>query len=213
MLINQTITLFNFPVFRNNQLIFHIHNKSQNNVLRLFTGNPIKFTFAEREKIMAGIHEKIDELDIKILKILQEDSSISNLELSGKIGLSPTPTFERVKKLEKAKVIRTYRADLDAALLGFGIQTFMLVSLSNSKGNAVKSFISQVNEIDEIIECYHITGSSDYLFKILVKDIAAYEYLAMEKIRNINEISSMKTMVVLSTIKKTSQVPLNLKLS
>jgi Lrp/AsnC family transcriptional regulator, leucine-responsive regulatory protein len=160
---------------------------------------------------MAGIFDKIDELDVKILKILQEDSSISNLELSGKIGLSPTPTFERVKKLEKAKVIRSYRAELDPSLLGFGIQTFMLVSLSNSQGGAVKSFIQQVSDIDEIIECYHITGSSDYLFKILVKDIASYEYLAMEKIRNIKEISSMKTMVILSTIKKSNQLPINLK--
>lgn len=162
---------------------------------------------------MAGIFDKIDEIDIKILKVLQEDSSVSNLELSGKVGLSPTPTFERVKKLEKAKVIRSYRADIDPALLGLGIQTFMLVSLSNSKGNAVKSFISQVNEIEEIIECYHITGSADYMFKILVKDIAAYEYLAMEKIRNIKEISHMKTMVILSTIKKSNQLPLTVKSS
>lgn len=153
--------------------------------------------------------EKLDKTDLKILKELQIDGRISNLDLAQKVGLSATPTFERVKKLEKSKIIKSYHADLDVESLGLGIQTFMLVTLTQIKGNSVPNFIKQINEIPEIMECYHVTGSSDYVLKIMVKDIAAYENLAMDKIRNISEIANVTTMVILSTIKKQKVVPLN----
>ena len=153
--------------------------------------------------------EKLDKTDFKILKELQHDGRISNLDLAQKVGLSATPTFERVKKLEKAKIIKSYHAEVDVESLGMGIQTFMLVSLAQTKGNAVPSFIKQILEIPEIIECYHCTGSSDYILKIMVPNIAAYENLAMDKIRNISEISNVTTMVILSTIKKSKVAPLD----
>ena len=74
---------------------------------------------------------------------------------------------------------------------------------------AIPNFIKQINEIPEIIECYHVTGSSDYVLKIMVEDIASYENLAMDKIRNISEISNATTMVILSTVKKSKVIPLN----
>lgn len=153
--------------------------------------------------------EKLDKTDLKILKQLQEDGRMSNLDLANKVGLSATPTFERVKKLEKAKIIKSYHAELDVESLGLGIQTFMLVSLAQIRGNSVPSFIKQILEIPEIIECYHCTGSSDYVLKVMVEDIAAYEHFAMEKIRNIAEISNVTTMVILSTIKKSKVIPLD----
>lgn len=156
-----------------------------------------------------GKIEKLDKTDLKILKQLQEDGRISNLDLAQKVGLSATPTFERVKKLEKAKIIKSYHAELDVESLGLGIQTFMLVSLAQTRGNSVPNFIKQILEIPEIIECYHVTGSSDYILKIMVQDIAAYESLAMDKIRNISEIANVTTMVILSTIKKLKVVPLS----
>ncbi len=152
--------------------------------------------------------EKLDKTDLKILKELQIDGRISNLDLAQKVGLSATPTFERVKKLEKAKIIKSYHAELNVESLGLGIQTFMLVSLAQTRGNSVPNFIKQIDEIPEIIECYHVTGSSDYVLKIMVTDIAAYESLAMDKIRNISEIANVTTMVILSTIKKMKVVPL-----
>jgi Lrp/AsnC family transcriptional regulator, leucine-responsive regulatory protein len=157
---------------------------------------------------MSGLIEKLDRTDLKILKTLQEDGCISNLDLSNKIGLSPTPTFERVKKMEKLKIIKGYHAEVDTQLLGLGIETFMLVSLAQWKGVSVDNFIKQIDQIDEIIECYRITGSYDYLLKIIVKDINAYEKLAMEKIRNIKEIGQIQSMVILSAIKKSKVMPL-----
>lgn len=161
-----------------------------------------------QRKIMGKI-EKLDKTDFKILKELQENGRISNLDLAQKVGLSATPTFERVKKLEKAKIIKSYHAELDVERLGMGIQTFMLVQLAQTRGNAIPNFIKQINEIPEIIECYHVTGSSDYVLKIMVEDIASYENLAMDKIRNISEISNATTMVILSTVKKSKVIPLN----
>ncbi len=161
-----------------------------------------------QRKIMGKI-EKLDKTDFKILKELQENGRISNLDLAQKVGLSATPTFERVKKLEKAKIVKSYHAELDVERLGMGIQTFMLVQLAQTRGNAIPNFIKQINEIPEIIECYHVTGSSDYVLKIMVEDIASYENLAMDKIRNISEISNATTMVILSTVKKSKVIPLN----
>src|SRR3712207_4835688 len=103
---------------------------------------------------MAALIDKLDQTDLKILKILQEDGCISNLDLSNRIGLSPTPTFERVKKMEKLKVIKGYNAEVDTNLLGLGIETFMLVSLAQWKGVSVDNFIRQIEEIEEIVECY-----------------------------------------------------------
>lgn len=156
-----------------------------------------------------GKIKELDKTDLKILKHLQEDGCLSNLDLANKVGLSATPTFERVKKLEKAKIIKSYHAEIDAVALGIGIQTFMMVSLSQTQGNSIQNFIKQINSIPEIVECHHVTGSCDYILKIMVEDIAAYEHLAMDRISNIREISNMTTMVITSTVKDSKVVPLN----
>ena len=150
----------------------------------------------------------LDKTDLKILKILQEDGRITNLQLSTEIGLSPAPTLERVKKLEKSGIIKSYHATLDPSTLGLGIQTLMLVTLSRHVENAIKNFISAVKSIDEVVECYHLTGSSDYLLKIMVKDIAAYENLASNRIASIEGIGHLQSMVILSTIKSAKRLPL-----
>ena len=150
----------------------------------------------------------LDKTDLKILKILQEDGRITNLQLSNDIGLSPAPTLERVKKLEKMGIIKGYNAVLDEKNLGLGIQTLMLVNVLRHSPNAAQNFIAEINKIDEVVECFHLTGSSDYLLRIMVKDIATYEKLAMDRIANIEGIANMQTMVVLSTIKSKNKLPL-----
>ena len=150
----------------------------------------------------------LDKTDLKILKILQEDGRITNLQLSNEIGLSPAPTLERVKKLEKLGIIKSFHAHLDAPSMGLGIQTFMLVTLMRHVTNAITNFITEINKIDEIVECFHLTVSSDYLLKIMVKDIATYEKLAMDRIAGIEGIGHLQTMVILSTIKSSKVLPL-----
>lgn len=145
---------------------------------------------------------KLDVIDLKILNALQEDGRISNLDLSNKIGLSPAPTLERVKKLERSGIIKGYRAELNTYQLGLGTETFMLVSLAFNQQNAIDNFTQGIGKIKEVVECYQVTGASDFILRILVKDINAYELLVREKLSHIKEITNMQTMVIMSTIKK-----------
>lgn len=150
----------------------------------------------------------LDKIDLKILRILQEDGRITNLQLSNEIGLSPAPTLERVKKLEKGGIIRSYHAELDKEALGLGVQTFMQITLLRHKNNAITNFVDQIKDIEEVVECHHVTGGSDYLLRIMAKSMTAYERLVMDKLSKIEEIGQMQTLVILSTVKKTNVIPL-----
>ncbi len=150
---------------------------------------------------------KLDKIDLKILKLLQENSKITNLELSKKIGLSPAPTLERVKKLEQSEVIQSYHAKVDAAKIGLNVGTFVLVSLAWQKENALDNFIQKIQHIDEVTECYIITGDGDFLLRIICKDISAYEQLLFKKLSQIEEVERLKTLMTLSKAKKSKVLP------
>jgi DNA-binding Lrp family transcriptional regulator len=151
--------------------------------------------------------EKLDKTDLKILHILQENSKITNLDLSKKIGLSPAPTLERVKKLENTEIIQSYHAKVNQQAIGLNVKTFVQVSLAWQKDNALNNFMAKVQEIDEIVECYIITGEADFLMKIVCKDIPTYEQLLFKTLSQIEEIERLKTLMTLSTIKESSVLP------
>lgn len=151
---------------------------------------------------------KLDPIDFKILRILQEKGKITNIDLSKLVGLSPAPTLERVKKLEKSGLIKGYYAEVEAAELGLGFTALIQVSLTRQVENAIHNFITDVKTIEEIVECYQLTGDYDYLLKVMVKDIPAFEQLISQKLSKIEEIGQMQTMVVLSTIKDSKVLPL-----
>lgn len=151
--------------------------------------------------------EKLDKIDLKILKILQENSKITNLDLSKKIGLSPAPTLERVKKLENNQVISSYHAVVNPQSMGLNVKTFVLVSLAWQKENALNHFLDKIKEIPEIVECYIITGEADFLIKIICKDIPVYEQLLFKTLSQIEEIERLKTLMTLSTVKDTKVLP------
>ncbi len=150
---------------------------------------------------------KLDKIDRKIIKILQENSKITNLELSKKIKLSPAPTLERVKKLEQSKVIQSYHAQVNPQAIGLNVKTFIQVSLAWKKENALDSFIEKIQSIDEITECYITTGEADFLLKVICKDIPTYEQLLFKTLQQIEEIERLKTLVTLSTIKSSTVLP------
>lgn len=151
---------------------------------------------------------ELDKIDFQILKILQENGRITNLQLSNEIGLSPAPTLERVRKIEQAGYIKSYHALVDEELLGLGIKTFIQVQLDFHKADSIKIFIEEVSQIKEVTECHHVTGSCDFLLKVYVKDIKSYEKLIIEKISSISVVKNFQTMMVLSTTKKEPAVPL-----
>jgi len=151
---------------------------------------------------------KIDKTDLKILKILQEDGRITNLELSSQIGLSPAPTLERVRKLERNNYISSYHAIINEKELGVGLQAFVQLSLTRQMDNAIDSFKEKIAEINEVVECFQVTGNFDYQLKVMVTDIQALDVLIKEKLGKIEEIRQMQSNVILSAVKLSKVVPL-----
>jgi Lrp/AsnC family transcriptional regulator, leucine-responsive regulatory protein len=151
---------------------------------------------------------KLDKTDRKILEILQSNAKITNANLATKIGLSPAPTLERVKKLELSGIIKSYHAKLDIETVGLGVSTFVMVSLKGHNKDNIDKFITSIAVIEEIIECHHVTGSADFILKIISSDIAAYQRLMLEKVSNIDVVDNMQSMVILSTFKDSKVMPI-----
>ncbi|GAL83795.1 AsnC family transcriptional regulator [Sporocytophaga myxococcoides] len=151
---------------------------------------------------------KLDPIDRQILEKLQANAKITNSQLAQEIGLSPAPTLERVRKLENAGLIKSYHAQVDTEKLGLGVGIFILISLSSHKKNQIKSFVEKINNIPEVIECHHITGSGDFLLKVLTHNISSYQELILEKLVDIEEIGNMQSMVILSTYKDSKVMPI-----
>ncbi|HUH19734.1 Lrp/AsnC family transcriptional regulator [Albibacterium sp.] len=149
-----------------------------------------------------------DRIDLQILKLLQENGRITNLQLSSNIGLSPAPTLERVRKLENSGYIKSYHALVDEELLGLGIKSFIQISLDFHTHNAIPEFVASIKNIKEVTECHHVTGQCDFILKVYVKDIKAYETLIMEKISKIPFVKTFHTMMIMSTSKKEPTIPM-----
>lgn len=152
---------------------------------------------------------KIDNIDKKILEILQSRAKITNARLSEEIGLSPAPTLERVKKLEQMGIITSYHAKLNTEKIGLGITTFVLATLNGHNRANIEGFIEEINKIPEVVECHHITGAGDFILKVIAKDIASYQKLMLEKVSDIKQVDNMQSMVVLSTFKDSMVIPVN----
>ena len=150
---------------------------------------------------------KIDDIDKKILEILQARAKITNAKLSEEIGLSPAPTLERVKKLEQMGIITSYHAKLNVEKMGLGVTTFVLATLSGHNRTNIEGFITEVNKIPEVVECHHITGAGDFILKVVAKDISSYQKLMLEKVSDIKQVDNMQSMVVLSTFKDSKVIP------
>jgi Lrp/AsnC family transcriptional regulator, leucine-responsive regulatory protein len=151
---------------------------------------------------------KFDKIDRKILEILQKSAKITNAQLSKEIGLSPAPTLERVKKLETMGVINSYHAKLDTSKIGLGVTTFVLVTLVGHNRENIEQFIKEIDKVDEVIECHHITGAGDFILKIISRDIPSYQKLMLEKVSDIKVVDNMQSMVVLSTFKDSKVMPI-----
>jgi len=152
--------------------------------------------------------QKLDQIDRHVLEILQANAKITNAQLSKEIGLSPAPTLERVKKLETSGIIQSYHAQLNRDKIGLGVTTFVMVTLVGHKKDTTMSFVDRVNQIPEIIECHHITGSGDFLLKVIAKDISSYQALMLDVINEIDEVASTQTMVIMSTFKESKVLPI-----
>ncbi|NVJ48246.1 MAG: Lrp/AsnC family transcriptional regulator [Cytophagia bacterium] len=151
---------------------------------------------------------KLDKIDRKILDILQSNAKITNAQLSKEIGLSPAPTLERVKKLENSGIIKSYHAKLDTDKIGMGVSTFVYATLKGHNKSNIEIFLEAINKIEEVIECHHVTGSGDFVLKIIAKDIASYQQLMLEEVSDISVVDNLQSMVILSTFKDSKVMPI-----
>jgi len=150
----------------------------------------------------------LDEIDVSLLAILQEDGRITNADLAKRVGLSPPSVLQRVRILEKTGLIKTYTAILDAEKLGFKITVFSMISLSLHQEQPIERFRRGIQDIPEVIECYHVSGDFDFLLKIVVRDIRSYEVLVREKISKLKGIQKINTSFVYGTPKCSTRLPL-----
>mgnify|MGYP001161632502 FL=1 len=150
---------------------------------------------------------KLDNIDKKILIILQKNAKITNSKLSNEIGLSPAPTLERVRKLESNGIISGYHAKLNKSKIGLGVSTFVMVSLKGHNKKNLLTFLDKIKNVENIVECHHITGSGDFILKVVAEDIESYQSLMLEKVSEIEVADSLQSMVILSTFKDNKVIP------
>lgn len=142
-----------------------------------------------------------DQYDLAILREVQENAKITIKDLSDRISLSPTPTFERLKKLEKDGIIKGYFARLDAKKLGLGLTVMCHVSLQHHQQELIEKFQSEIIGFDEVMDCYHIAGMYDYLLKVVVNDMDAYQLFVSKKLASLDNIGNVQSSFVMSELK------------
>ncbi len=148
----------------------------------------------------------LDRIDMSILKILQANGRISNVDLANKINLSASPCLDRVKRLEAEGYIQRYGAFLNTRKLDYGMTAYIQVTLDRTTADIFKRFKMEVVNIKEIVECHLIAGGYDYLLKIRFADIESYR-LVLEKVADLPAISQTNTYMVTEHIKEDSGVP------
>jgi len=153
---------------------------------------------------------RLDTTDKQLLILLQKDSNQTVKSLSEKLGKSTTPIFERIKKLEKEGYIEGYSARLNAKKIGLKQTVFIAISLQSHTRSYLEKFVKEINDFSEVIECHRVSGGFDYLLKLVVKDIEAYETFIITKLTLLPYIGNVQSHIVLSSSKRTHELDLSL---
>jgi Lrp/AsnC family leucine-responsive transcriptional regulator len=150
----------------------------------------------------------LDETDYKILRLMQQAGRITNAKLAKEVGISAPAMLERVKRLEQAGVINGYCAKINPEALGYDVIAWVSISLSIHQMQSIDAFLQAINELPEVLECYHVTGEEDFMLKVMVHSISDYEDFILHKIARLPGINKMKTSFVLSQTKDSPAPPL-----
>ncbi len=152
--------------------------------------------------------KKIDRIDRNILNELQKNGRLANVELSKRVGLSPTPCLERVKRLEKDNYIMGYSAILNPTKLDAALLVLVEITLTKTSPDVFNDFAKAVHELDVIQECHLVSGDFDFLLKTRVADMAAYRNLLGDTLLRLPAVSESRTYVVMEEVKSTNILPL-----
>lgn len=150
----------------------------------------------------------LDIIDVKILRLLQENARVSNVELAQKVGLSPSPCLRRVRALEQSGVVRRHATLLDPGAIGLGVSVFVQVSLEKQVEKALELFEKAVLERPEVMECYLMTGDADYLLRVVLPDVPSYERFILDHLTKIPGVASIKSSFALKEVKHLTSMPL-----
>lgn len=152
---------------------------------------------------------QFDTIDIRILTELQRDAKLSNVELARRVGLSPSPCLARVRALERAGVIGRYVALLRPEALGLGLSVFISVTLERQVESVLAAFQARMESYPEVMECYLMTGDSDYLLRVVVRDMAALEEFIVHRLSRTPGVANIRSSFALKQVKYQTALPLD----
>jgi DNA-binding Lrp family transcriptional regulator len=152
---------------------------------------------------------KLDRIDAQLLNAIQSNAKITNTQLADMVGLSPSPCLRRVRELEQKGVIKRYVGILDPKLVGLTINGFVTVRLKNQGRKALQEFEKRIQTYREVMECYLMTGTSDYLLRVSVQDLDHYEQFLLDKITTIPCVGNIETSFSLKQVVYRTEMPIN----
>lgn len=152
---------------------------------------------------------KLDRYELQILNLLQEDCSLSNADIAERVGLSPSPCWRRIERLERDGIIARRVAIVDRKKVGLNAQVFAQIKL-NAHGRAnLDEFTAAIRGFPEVLECYVLMGTVDFMLRIIAQDIEAYERFFFDKLSHLPGVQEINSTVALSEIKATTALPLS----
>lgn len=149
----------------------------------------------------------MDQKDRQIIRALQRNGRMTNQDLAEEVNLSPSPCLRRLKMLERSGAIKGYSADIDAEIYGLPVTVFVRVSLNGHTETIVQQFEQKISRIDQVLECFVMSGISDYLLRVVVADLADYENFIRTHLHPIGSIGSIDSGFVYGVVKKTGVFP------
>lgn len=152
--------------------------------------------------------EALDRIDMLILRELQKDAKLTTKELAAKVNLSPSPVFERQKRLEREGYIKRYVAVVDPVKVGNGITVLCNVRLKHHSKEFSRQFTSIISEIDQVVECFNTSGDYDYQLKIYARDMRDYQDFVLGTLGDLECIGSLHSIFVIGEVKNTLSVPI-----
>ncbi|GGO90335.1 Lrp/AsnC family transcriptional regulator [Stakelama pacifica] len=151
----------------------------------------------------------LDQIDRQLLKLLQDDGRMTNVDLAERVGLTAPPCLRRVRALEDEGAIRGYHAELDPIALGYTITVFAMVSLRSQAESDLEAFEAHVATIPEIRECHMLNGEIDFILKIVATDLKSFQQLLTTKLTSASNVSSVKTSLTIRTSKMLPGIPVS----
>lgn len=143
----------------------------------------------------------LDHIDYRILDLLQVDAKYTIKEIAAELGMTATPVYERIRRMEEEGYIKRYVALVNKDLLDFHVVVFCNISLKEHNRQVLKSFETQISTFPEIVECYHIAGTFDYLLKVIVRSMHEYQEFILNRLSSLEEIGQLQSSFVMSEIK------------